>query len=254
MTRKQNPILVTVMAVGMTLGGAVLAIPVANLLGSDIASTTSDAEVTAAPAIAEPFTVTAVPQTTTADTSTTTTQASTTSRTSTSTTRPATTTSPTVEVDVTAQIAVGAAVDQIRLELGLTALATDPTLAAYAEGQAVLMAEAGGLSHGPIESLLNGWVLVGENVGMGDNPADVVAALIASPQHYSIVTEAAYDVDGIGAARDVEGNLWVCQVFAADTLPVTTTTEVPTTVTVPVETTLPEVTLPTVPDTTLPLP
>lgn len=254
--RKQPAWLVTALAVGLTLGGAALAVPVADLVGEQATSTAAPVTTHAPPQISDPLTVTTAPETTTTSPQTSGTSGAQTSPTTTRTAPPASTTAPLVDLDVTAAIAVGAAVDQIRLDLGLPALDTDLQLDAYAERQALLMATTGDLTHGPVESLLDGWVAIGENVGTGDNPAEVVAALADSPDHYLLLTEAAYDVDGIGAARDADGNLWVCLVFAADELPIVTTTTTlppvettlpPVDTTIPVETTLPDVTLPTLP-------
>lgn len=257
MTRKQNPILVTFLAVGMTLGGAAIAVPVAQLIGDDIGPTTSVAAPTSAPAISEPATVTARPEPATSTTEAAPTPpagpTTSTSRgaapTTTATVPATTTTAPaTVQIDATAEIAVAAAVDNVRLELGLQALQIAPDLDAYATAQAVLMAETGSLTHGPIETLLDGWVAIGENVAVADTPAAAIDALISSPDHYELITEPAYEADGVGAARDEEGRLWVVYVFATTTMPTTTTLP-----DFPVETTLPPEPLPEV-TTTIPEP
>lgn len=259
MRGRQNPWVVAILAVGLTLGGAALGGPVADLVeGATTPSTASagPAEATSAATFFDPLTASSFSTATSNAPGTT----GTTPETAGTNPAPETTkatAAPTVMVDAAAEATIGALADDFRTDLGLPALQTSPDLAAYAEAQAVAMATAGELFHGPIAGLLDGWVLVGENVGMGGSAEATFDALISSSAHAEILSNPAYEAEGVGAARDAEGNLWVCQVVAATEAPAPTTT-----ITVPPEPTVTTVTLPdptttiTLPDptTTLPLP
>jgi uncharacterized protein YkwD len=181
----------------------------------------------------------APPTTTTTRAPTTTTTAPTTTETSspptsntTTTPPPTTTTAGPVTPDPAAAAVISAATTELRAELALPALQPDITLQTYATAQAETMAATGELSHGPIEGLIDGFVAVGENLGVGPEPAAVFDALTDSAAHLAVLTDPTYDHGATGAARDAEGNLWVCQVFAADAE----------------ATTAPTLTVPTLPD------
>lgn len=270
MTRKQNPLLVTVMAVGMSLGGVFAGGWVPALLTNQSTGTTLVAAVETTPPSfttssdpvafeqPEPSFPTAPPSTTTTGVGTTVGPGP--SATLTTTTTPVTTTEPVV-VLVQAEIIIAAAANSARISVGLDPVTPDPVLTAYARDWAQHMAETGELTHSDIDSLLDGWVIIGENIAVGTDATDIAADIVDSPSHLSVITGETYTEIGVGVV-ELDGELWVVQVFAGEDLPPVTTT----TVTLPeVTTTIPEITtttievtttLPTLPDipteTTLP--
>lgn len=143
------------------------------------------------------------------------------------------------------------ATNEIRASVGVDPLVPDPTLMAYAQLWAVHMAASGGIGHSDIESLLDGWTVVGENVGTGPDPASVMVDLSESGSHYDVMVNAEFEEIGIGVAVDEAGDAWVCQVFGGTPDPEVTVPVETTLPTLPVETTIPDVTLPEV-TTTLP--
>lgn len=249
MRQRQNPWVVAIMAVGLTLGGAALGGPVATLFNGEVeapGTTAGAAEPTTEATFFDPITASSFTTTTTAPATTQATRAPGGTNPAPETTRA--TAAPTVTVDAAAEATIDALANDFRADLGLPALQPSPDLAAYAEAQAVAMASAGELFHGPVATLLDGWVLVGENVGMGGSAEATFDAIITSSAHLEILVNPAYDSGGVGAARDAEGNLWVCQVVATTEEPAPTTT----TFTLPPEPTV-TVTVPD-PSTTITLP
>lgn len=260
---KQNSILVTVTAVGLIGGSALLSIPISRVLHSELAGYgTSLTIITASPAIP----------------SVTTTEVDPISEHS-STTLPFETTltsgipdpagpSPTIVVTIPEVIILAApennivdSTNALRASIGVALLVPNNTLQDYARRWAVHMAETGSLAHSNITTLLGNWPIVGENVAQAASVEEAFAALTNSSAHQSAMIDASYDVVGVGVAVDANGLVWVTQVFAGQELPITTTSLPPTTIpTIPevtttlpeVTTTLPEVTVPTIPDIPLP--
>jgi uncharacterized protein YkwD len=75
------------------------------------------------------------------------------------------------------------------------------------------MAEAGGLSHSNLSSLLGAWSVAGENVGKGGSVSSVFGALKSSSGHYGVMVGNFTHV-GIGVWQDSNGTIWTCHVFA----------------------------------------
>lgn len=149
---------------------------------------------------------------------------------------------PVVELQPEVEQVIAEATNDLRVGAGLAPLAIDAELQSYARAWAMHMAATGTVEHSAIETLLDGWVSVGENVGSGDQAQVIFQALVASVPHQSIML-GEYSDGGVGAVIDEDGVLWVCQVFASETFP-TTTTAPEVTLTLP---TLPEVTVPSLP-------
>ncbi len=82
-------------------------------------------------------------------------------------------------------------------------------------GWAQHMAQTGSLQHSTIiHSLVNsGWSAAAENIGYGPGETVVFNALVASPGHYTNMTNAAYT--HVGTAVVVVGNtIWTAHLFA----------------------------------------
>lgn len=132
-----------------------------------------------------------------------------------------------------------AATNDLRIGLALPTVTVDSTLATYAGDWAMHMAVAGAVSHSDIETLLDGWTVIGENVVASTTAESAFQALVDSPSHYAVIANPAFTEIGVGAVLDGEGQLWISQVFAGDILPTTTLPELTTT-----SVTVPEITLP----------
>jgi hypothetical protein len=106
-----------------------------------------------------------------------------------------------------------------RAGLALKPLARNTDLVAMARGQAVRMAERGGIYHNPRlgqEADERGldWQRLGENVGTGPEVETVEDAFLASPGHYHNIIYPDYTSAGIGVVRGSDGRVYVVQVFA----------------------------------------
>ncbi len=101
-----------------------------------------------------------------------------------------------------------------RSERGLAGLASAPDLQAVARRHAQRMADRGQPYHNPaLTSEVEGWSLVGENVGFGPNVDMVHDAFMDSAPHRATIVDARFTEVGVGAVRDPNGRLWVVQVF-----------------------------------------
>jgi uncharacterized protein YkwD len=126
---------------------------------------------------------------------------------------------PRTATDTEALVALLAAA---RAEEGLGPLTVDPRLQAVAGEHAEHMQRSGRLSHdagagGPLERLaragLDG-IPAGENVAHAPDALRAHRALWSSPSHRGNILDPRFDSVGIGVARDPDGSIWVCQLFA----------------------------------------
>jgi uncharacterized protein YkwD len=106
--------------------------------------------------------------------------------------------------------------NSLRSSVGLPALVRDGSLDALAAGWARELASSGQLRHSSIPRSIVGqpWSVVGENVGFGPSAAAVHEALVASAGHYANLVGARYSRCGMAVATDVQGQLWVVELFA----------------------------------------
>ena len=145
--------------------------------------------------------------------------------------------------------------NQSRADAGLGALTGHADLTDDARVHTADMIAAGQVFHSTaaqLGSYATGWSLLGENVGMGPNPALLHQAFMNSTSHRANIL-GDYDLVGVGADRSADGVMFVTVVFMKSAAPAPTTTTAPptTTTTVPVTTTTaPPVTTTTVPVTT----
>jgi uncharacterized protein YkwD len=111
-----------------------------------------------------------------------------------------------------------------RVEAGAGRLVRDPRLDAVARDHASRMAFARSLAHdagdgGPADRLRAAGVdasLLGENVASAPTVALAHRALWHSPSHRANLVRDDFDRIGVGAARDVDGMVWVAEEFTGD--------------------------------------
>lgn len=109
-----------------------------------------------------------------------------------------------------------------RASEGLVALTYDAALHAAAREHAQAMLKAGLLGHdvgngGPVERLGRRGVKyrrVGENVVQASTLSRAHGALWASPAHRGNMLNARFRRVGVGAVREEDGAVWLCQIFA----------------------------------------
>ena len=109
-----------------------------------------------------------------------------------------------------------------RASEGLGHLQRDARLDAIAQAHADSMRDTGHLAHdvgkgGPrarIEAAGLPIRAAGENVAHADDARRAHRALWASPSHRGTLLHARFNSIGVGVARDPDGTVWVCQVFA----------------------------------------
>jgi len=118
--------------------------------------------------------------------------------------------------------ALYAMIDSARVSEGLTGLARSEELEAIARAHAEAMRRAHKTAHdagdGDLTQRLerSGLTLrAGENVAHAASAALAERALWASPSHRENLLFPEYDSVGVGVARDADGTLWVCEVFAS---------------------------------------
>lgn len=121
-------------------------------------------------------------------------------------------------------------INQERGSRGLPALASHWDLVDDAEAHSQAMMAADNLHHNPnLGSVTTGWVLLGENVGVGPSVSSIHTAFMNSPPHRGNVLGDFTHV-GIGAVRESENRLWITVVFMkAAGVPTTTTSTAPPT-------------------------
>ncbi|MBV8159888.1 MAG: CAP domain-containing protein, partial [Acidimicrobiia bacterium] len=99
--------------------------------------------------------------------------------------------------------------NQLRLQHGLNALASNGTLVGIARSWSANMAAAGGISHNmnlPNVVTLP-WQKLGENVGVGGTVDAIQTAFINSPHHYENLVDPVWNYIGIGVV-DSGGRIW----------------------------------------------
>jgi hypothetical protein len=152
-------------------------------------------------------------------------------------------------------------INQSRAAAGLGALTSHADLVDDARVHTADMIASGQVFHSTaaqLGSYASGWSLLGENVGMGPNPALLHQAFMNSASHRANIL-GDYDLIGVGADRAADGVMFVTLVFMKSATPpptTTTTTAPPTTTTAaPVTTTTaPPATTTTMPVTTTTVP
>ena len=151
-------------------------------------------------------------------------------------------------------------INQSRAAAGLDALTGFADLTDDARVHTADMIAAGQVFHSTaaqLGSYASGWSLLGENVGMGPNPALLHQAFMNSESHRTNIL-GDYDLVAVGADRSADGVMFVTVVFMRTAAPAPTTTTAPpttTTTAAPVTTTtVPATTTTTPPATTTPEP
>ena len=98
----------------------------------------------------------------------------------------------------------------------MAALGRDASLDSAAAGWARELATSGVLRHSNLPQQLLGkpWSTVGENVGFGATSAVIHDALVNSAGHLANIVSPSFTRLGVGAAVDVNGRLWVVELFA----------------------------------------
>lgn len=105
---------------------------------------------------------------------------------------------------------------------GLPALALDARLAGVAQTHAEAMRRTRRVAHdsgdgSPLDRVTAANLslrALGENVAHASDAAHAHRALWASPSHRSNLLDPRFDAIGIGVARDDDGSIWVCELFA----------------------------------------
>jgi hypothetical protein len=114
---------------------------------------------------------------------------------------------PDLEAAMTARVAAE------RQAMGRPALAVEGDLVDVARSHSAAMAAQSRLFHNPsLGQQVQGWLLVGENVGLGQTVDQVHAALMASTHHREELLDPRFTGIGIGVVQS-GGSLWVTEVF-----------------------------------------
>ncbi|MEO8693831.1 MAG: CAP domain-containing protein [Acidimicrobiales bacterium] len=111
---------------------------------------------------------------------------------------------------------IAARTNSVRAGRGVAALARDGSLDSAAVGWALELATSGVLRHSSLPQQLLGkpWSTLGENVGFGASSAVVHDALVNSASHLGNIVNPSFTRIGVGAATDVNGRVWVVELFA----------------------------------------
>jgi uncharacterized protein YkwD len=103
-------------------------------------------------------------------------------------------------------------INSLRQANGLAGLARNGSLDSRARDWARAMAEAGGLSHSNLSSLIPPWSAAGENVGKGGSVSSIYGLLKNSSGHlHNMLGD--YTQIGVGVWQDAQGIVWTCHVF-----------------------------------------
>jgi len=104
----------------------------------------------------------------------------------------------------------------VRAANGVAALSRDASLDSAAAGWARELATSGVLRHSTLPQQLIGkpWSTLGENVGYGASSAIIHDALVNSAGHFGNIVGPSFTRLGVGAFTDVNGRLWVVELFA----------------------------------------
>lgn len=104
-------------------------------------------------------------------------------------------------------------VNGVRASEGKPPLAHDTQASDVARAWSAEMARTNQLSHNPnLKSQVQGWKMLGENVGTGSDVALVTQALENSPPHRANMVNSAFTHLGVGVV-EVGGTVWVTEVF-----------------------------------------
>jgi uncharacterized protein YkwD len=106
-------------------------------------------------------------------------------------------------------------VNDERAAAGLTPLSPSPHVYAKAQAWAEELAGTGKLSHSRLaDTMPEGYLKIGENVGRGPGIGDIHTAFMASPGHRVNVLDPEYNWIGTGYAQSSNGVVYVAVVFA----------------------------------------
>lgn len=175
-------------------------------------------------------TSTVPPSTTTSTTTTSTTTTTKPPPATTTTTKPppttTTTTKPPATTTTTTTVVVGGSfsaskeaqfvglINELRAEVGVSALATDSGLTSYARDWSHTMWETDDFKHSNISTLLGKpWSTVGENIALGWSVQSLFDALKDSPGHYNNMVNESFTHIGVGVWVEDSGRMWTTHVF-----------------------------------------
>lgn len=104
-------------------------------------------------------------------------------------------------------------INEERAMAGLSALSVDSSLLDVARRHSARMAEAGRIFHNDnLPNEVDGWVLLGENVGRGSTTQSIHDAFMASPDHRAQILEGRYEGGAVGVVES-QGLIWVTELF-----------------------------------------
>lgn len=111
---------------------------------------------------------------------------------------------------------IAARTNSVRAGRGVAALGREASLDSSAAAWARELATSGVLRHSGLPQQLLGkpWSTLGENVGFGTSSVVIHDALVNSSGHFANIVNPSFTRIGVGAATDVNGRLWVVQLFA----------------------------------------
>lgn len=113
--------------------------------------------------------------------------------------------------------------NDIRVAQGQSRLKLDADLSRVARAHTRAMVTKDLLHHSSTLQLTNrvkGWIILGENVGVGHTPESLMDAFMASPAHRANILHASYRYFGVGT-KIANGRLWVTVIFEATDNPST---------------------------------
>lgn len=104
-------------------------------------------------------------------------------------------------------------INEERAKAGLSSLSVDSSLLDVARRHSARMAEAGRIFHNDnLPNEVDGWVLLGENVGRGSKTQTIHDAFMASPDHRAQILESRYEGGAVGVVES-QGLIWVTELF-----------------------------------------
>ena len=111
-------------------------------------------------------------------------------------------------------------INAARMAVGATPLVVDAQLTNLALYWAGQMATTNFLAHNPKLAQMGppGWMILGENVGVGPSEQSLNSAFTASPHHYENMVDTRFSSIGIGEIV-ANGKLWVAEEFMGTTTP-----------------------------------
>jgi len=115
-----------------------------------------------------------------------------------------------------------------RRQRGLNTLVVKNDLADVARRHSRRMAAEGSIWHNPnLGNEVDGWQVIGENVGMGPSVESLHAAFMNSKPHRDNILYSSYNQIGVGNAVDESGTIYTTHVFAKRRSTSSTTTSAP---------------------------